>query len=245
PSHRSPTRIIATATFDFTNNLTRPFTVTTNIQHIDSSDTSAGSIITFCENNNHDSRLQLTNKQHSSSNCTTDDNYDLHSVSTSTKTSSTSSIEQTIPVPQHHPMTPLKMYQKQEYFTPLAQNNTVQSIETPPTIKGGTTLPHRFISRKIFKPETCCVCHKRINFGSVAYRCSACCLSCHFDCRENCQLIQCSKSVAADLNTKTPLSSLKYSNRIVNSEPRYKKTPKKTATATHTPVAQRKYFAHI
>jgi len=112
------------------------------------------------------------------------DNSSSSSSSTmnSTKTESTSSIEQTLPLTT---MTPSKM----------------------------PTTTHHFISKKIFKPETCFVCLKRINFGSVSYRCSYCSQSTHVNCKEN------AGSICKTLpySSKTPNT---HRQRMVYSEPR-------------------------
>ncbi|CAF0930276.1 unnamed protein product [Adineta steineri] len=113
----------------------------------------------------------------------------------STKTESTSSIEQTLPLTT---ITPSKM----------------------------PVITHRFISKKIFKPETCFVCFKRINFGSVSYRCSYCSQSSHVNCKENansdCKYIL-NKAMLPPYSPKTPnIPTLKTSHhpRMANSEPR-------------------------
>jgi len=91
-----------------------------------------------------------------------------------------------------------------------------------------TTIAHRFISKKIFKPETCFVCFKRINFGSVSYRCSYCSQLCHANCKENagsnCKTLS-NNAMLPPYSPKTPtISTLKnlHRQRMICSEPRKK-----------------------
>ncbi|CAF4282954.1 unnamed protein product [Rotaria sp. Silwood2] len=179
-------RIIAQTTFECytSENITRPFTVSTDIKMIDNS----------------------CNEQQSCSTINSDHTLSSSTLS-STKTASSSSIEQTLP------MTSTKI----------------------------STLVHRFISRKIFKPETCFVCLKRINFGSVSYRCSYCSQSCHVNCKENagsnCKTLS-NNAMLPPYSPKTPtISTLNntYRQRMVNSEPR-----KATISTTHTSTIQRR-----
>ncbi|UJR33131.1 hypothetical protein I4U23_020588 [Adineta vaga] len=104
-----------------------------------------------------------------------------------------------------------------------------------------STVAHRFVSRKIFKPETCFVCLKRINFGSVSYRCSYCSQSTHVNCKENAGSTCKTLSNDATLPPSSPklatISTLKNTQRqrMINSEPR-KTTPR---TSTHSSTLQR------
>lgn len=173
-------RIIAQTTFECytsissssSENTTRPFVVSTDIQMID-----------------HSSDLQRARLTISS-----DDTLTSSSTLNSTKTASSSSMEQTLPTNS----------------TKLAN------------------VSHRFISRKIFKPETCFVCLKRINFGSVSYRCSYCSQSSHVNCKENAGSTCKSTLLTAPLpphSPKTPLINTfqqTHRQRMVNSEPRQK-----------------------
>ncbi|CAF3669655.1 unnamed protein product [Rotaria sordida] len=179
-------RIIAQTTFECytSKNITRPFTVSTDIKMIDNSCNEQQSCLTI----NSDNTLSS-------------------STLSSTKTASSSSIEQTLS------MTSTKI----------------------------STLVHRFISRKIFKPETCFVCLKRINFGSVSYRCSYCSQSCHINCKENagsnCKTLS-NNAMLPPYSPKTPtISTLNntHRQRMVSSEPR-----KTTISTTHTSTIQRR-----
>ncbi|CAF1440580.1 unnamed protein product [Adineta ricciae] len=185
-SKPSSQRIIAQTTFQcFTTleNTTQPFTVSTDIKMINNS----------CRQQT--SQLDSSDTLSSSS-----------SIVNSTKTASSSSMEQTLP------MTPAKM----------------------------STIAHRFVSKKIFKPETCFVCLKRINFGSLSYRCSHCSQSTHVNCKENSGLTCKIFSKDATLPPSSPklatISTLKKNQqRVTNSEPR--KTPR---TSTHSSTIQRR-----
>ncbi|UJR14060.1 hypothetical protein I4U23_001057 [Adineta vaga] len=104
-----------------------------------------------------------------------------------------------------------------------------------------TTTTHRFISKKIFKPETCFVCLKRINFGSVSYRCSHCSQSSHADCKENadtnCKTLL-NKAMLPPYSPRTPLiqsSKTTHRQRMVNSEPR-----KTLLSSSHVSTIQRR-----
>lgn len=110
------------------------------------------------------------------------------------------------------------------------------SIET-------STIAHRFISKKIFKPETCFVCLKRITFGSLSYRCSYCSQSSHSNCKDkaglSCKTLS-NPSMLPPYSPKTPtISNIKIiqRQRMINSEP--KKTP--TANSSnHTSTLHRR-----
>ncbi|CAF0939698.1 unnamed protein product [Adineta ricciae] len=136
---------------------------------------------------------------------------DNSSTMNSTKTESTSSIEQSLPL----------------------------NITTPSKLP--TIVTHRFVSKKIFKPESCFVCLKRINFGSLSYRCSYCSQSSHADCKTradtNCKSAS-NKAMLPPYSPKTPLIptlNSAHRQRMVSSEPR-----KTILSSSHTSTIQRR-----
>ncbi|CAF0761159.1 unnamed protein product [Adineta steineri] len=114
-----------------------------------------------------------------------------------------------------------------------------QTLSMTPT-KISTTA-HRFASRKIFKPETCFVCIKRINFGSVSYRCSYCSQSCHVNCKENagsnCKTLSNNAMLPPHSPKISTITTLKntHRQRLTNSEPR-----KAGISSIHTSTIQRR-----
>lgn len=129
---------------------------------------------------------------------------------------------------------------------------------------------HRFVSKKIFKPETCFVvnstvflahvcflnfahrfqCQKRINFGSISYRCSYCSQSSHVNCKEN------AGSHCKNFSNNTPLppkspktptvTTLKQTHRqrMINSEPRPKPSPTTTTSITQRRLPFERMMLH-
>ncbi|CAF1247601.1 unnamed protein product [Rotaria magnacalcarata] len=186
----SSQRIIAQTTFECytSDNMTRPFTVSTDIKMMDNSCNEQRSCLTI----NSDNTLSS-------------------STINSSKTASSSSIEQTLP------MSSTKL----------------------------STLAHRFISRKVFKPETCFVCLKRINFGSVSYRCSYCSQSSHVNCKENagsnCKTLS-NNAMLPPYSPKTatvPTLNSTHRQRMVSSEPR------KTTTTYASTIQRRLPFERM
>jgi len=255
--HPSSQQFVAKSKFDFSpsayNDMpsphtTRPFTVTTDMQQIDTtttsnSDTSLSTMIT--------SKRKQTSDESLSSIASS--NIDSRKFET---TSSSSSIEQTLPIvltatPVNVRLHTTAKEDNNSCFTPMRQNNDYYG--TPTKNQQPAQTAHRFISRgKIFKMETCFVCYKRINFVSVSFKCSQCLLSCHFDCKENYNG-PCSQSSSTNNSIKTPVSSsLKYlnANRLIHSEPKNKKKQHEqlfaaTPTNKETPSSRRLRFDKI
>ncbi|CAF0765856.1 unnamed protein product [Adineta steineri] len=114
----------------------------------------------------------------------------------------------------------------------IASNESELSYELGTS---GTFLPITRTPRGPFK------CIKRINFGSVSYRCSYCSQSCHVNCKENagsnCKTLSNNAMLPPHSPKISTITTLKntHRQRLTNSEPR-----KAGISSIHTSTIQRR-----
>ena len=100
-------------------------------------------------------------------------------------------LNDTILEPDERIVTPIKRTQStrsgasvQSKMSALSQTLMKQRQSNLPNELRVDNRPHQFVTKKIFKPEKCCVCATNLKFCSSGYHCRDCRAICHMTCKE-------------------------------------------------------------